>query len=270
MHNLHMDIRKFHPRQEATVIRLHRLAILSVLLVLVALTTTAWGQGYLLKWPCVWFGSYAKCVSQNGLMVPDGAVGAPSVTFTGDTDNGLYRIGANNPALAAGGTTVIDMKSTGVSILGTTTNDDAPAGRYGRYLENKKAGQSVGTGAQYWNAATLTLDAGDWDVEGMIVYDRNGATWLTSYAEVAINTVTDDSASGTTTGQNKAFFSSPAQHDYVSLTLASVRVQSNGTDLFILGSTLSSTQVIYLKGYVSAYSVATPKYSAILRAREVR
>ena len=59
----------------------------------------------------------------------DGAVGTPGITFTQDQDNGLYRIGANNWALAAGGIKQVDLSATDVEInyagvkkLSTTTS----------------------------------------------------------------------------------------------------------------------------------------------------
>jgi hypothetical protein len=50
-----------------------------------------------------------------------GAVGAPGYAFEGDTNTGIYRIGANNPAIAADGAKVQDWISTGTTITGTAT-----------------------------------------------------------------------------------------------------------------------------------------------------
>ena len=44
--------------------------------------------------------------------VADGTVGAPGLSFASDPDNGLYRIGANNWGLAAGGTLIADLTTT--------------------------------------------------------------------------------------------------------------------------------------------------------------
>jgi hypothetical protein len=48
----------------------------------------------------------------------DGAVGTPGITFTQDQDNGLYRIGSNNWALAAGGQKIVDIGTSGISVTG--------------------------------------------------------------------------------------------------------------------------------------------------------
>lgn len=50
------------------------------------------------------------------LAAPDGAVGAPSVTFASDTDNGLYRVGTNNVGMAAGGVLVSDWTATSLDM----------------------------------------------------------------------------------------------------------------------------------------------------------
>lgn len=47
------------------------------------------------------------------LLGADGAVSAPQYSFSGDTDNGLYRIGANNPGIAAGGSLVHNLSADG-------------------------------------------------------------------------------------------------------------------------------------------------------------
>lgn len=53
------------------------------------------------------------------LKASNGTVAAPSITFGADTDTGLYRKGANNPAIAAGGADVVDITTTGVAVTGT-------------------------------------------------------------------------------------------------------------------------------------------------------
>lgn len=49
----------------------------------------------------------------------NGAVTAPSFTFTSDTDTGLYRIGANNIGVAANGAKVLDIGTTGLAVTGS-------------------------------------------------------------------------------------------------------------------------------------------------------
>jgi hypothetical protein len=52
------------------------------------------------------------------LLTGNGTVGAPSHSFTSDTDTGLYRIGADNIGIAANGTKIVDIATTGVAVTG--------------------------------------------------------------------------------------------------------------------------------------------------------
>lgn len=62
-------------------------------------------------------GSFSGVVS-----FASGAVGAPSMTFTGDTDTGIYRIGANSFALVANGAAQLTVTTTGIQgAIGATT-----------------------------------------------------------------------------------------------------------------------------------------------------
>lgn len=55
------------------------------------------------------------------LQLTNGTVAAPSLTFATDPDNGLYRIGANNPGMSAGGVKCQEWAGTGSSFpLGVT------------------------------------------------------------------------------------------------------------------------------------------------------
>ncbi len=48
-----------------------------------------------------------------------GTAAAPVITWDGDTDTGIYRIGANNVGVSAGGTLILDVRTTGVVVTGT-------------------------------------------------------------------------------------------------------------------------------------------------------
>jgi len=57
-------------------------------------------------------------VSGDVILADDGAVDAPGLAFADDTDNGLYRIGTNNIALATAGTKRIDINASGAVGIG--------------------------------------------------------------------------------------------------------------------------------------------------------
>ena len=57
----------------------------------------------------------------SAVVLTAGTVSLPSLTFTGDLDNGLYYIGANHYAFAANGAKVLDISTTGLSVTGLVT-----------------------------------------------------------------------------------------------------------------------------------------------------
>lgn len=71
---------------------------------------TEW-PGYLIQW---------VVPTADVLFLPNGAVGAPALSFTNDTDSGLYRIGANNLGVSVNGAKVLDVSATGLGVTGTT------------------------------------------------------------------------------------------------------------------------------------------------------
>ena len=79
--------------------------------------------------------------------------------------------------------TVID-GTTGITQLkgaGTTTNDNAAAGQVGEFKEqnlNYSAASGISSNVVV-NILSLTLDAGDWDVEGMVGFNPAASTSIT-------------------------------------------------------------------------------------------
>lgn len=53
--------------------------------------------------------------------IPAGSVTAPSLSFNGDLNTGLYQVGADNLGIAAGGVKVVDVTATGMTYTGTLT-----------------------------------------------------------------------------------------------------------------------------------------------------
>ncbi|PYS91487.1 MAG: hypothetical protein DMF62_02430 [Acidobacteria bacterium] len=52
----------------------------------------------------------------GSLLLPDGTAGAPSLSFSADSDNGPYRIGTNNWGLSVGGTKRVDLSTTAMTL----------------------------------------------------------------------------------------------------------------------------------------------------------
>jgi len=57
----------------------------------------------------------------------NGTVSLPSIAFESDLDTGLYRIGANNLGVGVGGSKILDVASTGLTVAGTITGTLATA-----------------------------------------------------------------------------------------------------------------------------------------------
>ena len=53
--------------------------------------------------------------------IPLGTAAAPSLTFTGDTDTGIYEAAANTVGIAAGGVSALEVTATGTTVAGTLT-----------------------------------------------------------------------------------------------------------------------------------------------------
>jgi hypothetical protein len=56
----------------------------------------------------------------------DGTVTAPGIRFSDDLDTGLYRIGSNNLGISAGGTKIVDVSSSGITVTGTINGTTLP------------------------------------------------------------------------------------------------------------------------------------------------
>ncbi len=156
--------------------------------------------------------------------------------------------------------------------LGTNTNDAASAGNIGEYKESKLTSlTNVPASAQFFDARSLTLTAGDWDVVGGMTYARSGATVATPDYLCGISTTTGNSGTNLvkpTTAYEMNTTDATSAEFWITSPL--VRVQSDGTNLYFDGNTATSTQVIFLKGYYGTFSVGNVQYRAFIRARRVR
>jgi hypothetical protein len=95
----------------------------------------------------VWFfnsGGSLVCTSAAGLYVGNGTVGAPLLSFRDDADCGIYRIGANNWALATAGAQSLEFAAGSVKMgSGIALQDSGGA----PYLLSGKTGIPVPAGA---------------------------------------------------------------------------------------------------------------------------
>lgn len=95
-----------------------------------------------------------------------GTVAAPGLTFSGDTDTGLYRIGANNPAITANGVKVQEWSATtatfplAVAVTGTTALTGAATAAAGVTVAQSTTNGSAVTATGNGTGAGVTTTGG--------------------------------------------------------------------------------------------------------------
>lgn len=162
--------------------------------------------------------------------------------------------------LLAGGTLTgnLAFSPTTKGITGTTTNDAAAAGVVGEYTSARDSGgQNSPATANWGDASSLSLTAGDWDVTGTVYWNRAGSTW--TEANIGMSTTSGNSTTGLNIGDNYFVASAPAATlvDSYSLYVPAYRYS------------LSATTTVYLK-VMSRFTVGTPGYYYRISARRIR
>lgn len=143
---------------------------------------------------------------------------------------------------------------------GTTTNDNAAAGNIGEYMESVVAAVNAFGAATWGDITSLSLTAGDWNVNLQLMCSRNTATIAGIDFRCGISSTSGNSTTGLTTGSNQMYFINTVSNgmDWVPFCIADFRVS------------LASTTTYFAKGYAANYSVATPQFYARFSARRVR
>jgi len=141
------------------------------------------------------------------------------------------------------------------NLFGTTTNDAASAGLVG---ETSTGTQSTYTNTAatgtYFDATSMVLTAGDWEVSGYVDYSLNTGTGMT-FIVAGIGTTTGNAAPN----QSFEYASTavPSASSHSTLGVAPIRIS------------LASSTTIYMKGACS-FSGGQPQYKAQIRARRAR
>lgn len=190
---------------------------------------------------------------------------ASSATVLGTTGTGTV---ANGIDLSGYTVTGSAFKSAGFSVSGsgqliaggTTTNDNAAAGELGEYVSSDVAsGSAVSlTNATPVTVTSISLSAGDWDVNGIINF-TGGSTTVINYLVTSLSTT--NNTVDTTNGREifmPCFGSTPfAYSGTVSVLIGPARFS------------LASTTTIYIVAQ-SGFGTSTNTAYGLLRARRVR
>lgn len=140
--------------------------------------------------------------------------------------------------------------STVGQIPGTTTNDSATAGNVGEFQEATFT--TIAVGGSNTNLTTLSLTAGDWDVEGHAIFASGAASSIT----------------GIFLGINNVTATLPALGRYFQSNAVIGASASESAIPPVTRYSLASTTTIYLVGQSTLTGSATA--SGFLRARRVR
>lgn len=195
-------------------------------------------------------GTGRQTLTAHGVLVGEGTA-AINQLAVGTTGQVLVGATGADPAF---GSTVGALTFTGAitpsstaGIVGTTTNDNANAGSVGEYQTNTASGVAL-TNTVYTNVTTLSLSAGDWDVEGFCAYGGTG-TGITA-SVCGINTVSA---------------TNPGGPNSVTQFVNSLSQQIT----WVTRVSLSATTTVYL-GSQANYTGGSVTASGWIRARRVR
>lgn len=98
--------------------------------------------------------------SFTGALLGDGVVGTPALRFTNDTNTGLYRVGADQVALVAGGTTRVTANTTGAAVNGALTATSINTSSGGALKMQVYTGTFTGTSTSFTHGLTVTAIVG--------------------------------------------------------------------------------------------------------------
>jgi hypothetical protein len=183
----------------------------------------------------------------NGLPVAS-AVTSTILGYLDATSSIQTQLNAKQATLTAG------------QLPGTATNNNAPAGDVGEYVESIFTGTSFPATGNFGDATSISLTAGDWDVTMMLLYNPGSATTATTDWSMGVSQTSGNSTTGLVLGSNYWSSLNPPVNAAVNegaATIASYR------------QSLSGTTTIYAK-FSAHYTSTTPTAYGRLSARRMR
>ena len=148
---------------------------------------------------------------------------------------------------------------TSASIVGTTTNDDAAAGSIGEYKSTiVLVGAKIDlTTATPVNIASVSLTAGDWDVDGQVWFiEAAGTVGTEQNAAISTTTGTLPTVPANGTALARQSGSTPAADGSI-LPTGTARIS------------VAATTIVYLVAQAT-FTVSTNAAYGIIRARRIR
>lgn len=202
-------------------------------------------------------GTGLTTITAHGVMVGEGTNNVATVGPDATTGKPLVSQGASaDPAFSttvAGltFTSAITPQSTG-GIVGTTTNDNANAGSVGEFQSNTTSGTALTSGVGA-NATSISLTAGDWDVQGVVNFLPAGSTTF-SLIQTAVNTVSATIPGGiaTVTTQQVSFPTGTQQ--VISTPVSRISLAAT-TTVYLVAEAIFGTSTMSVTGFIRARRV---------------
>ena len=191
----------------------------------------------------------AALATANSSVLVTSAGGVPSLSTTLPSGLAATNMTLTTPTLGAATATSITFSPTTGGIVGTTTNDNAGAGKVGEFISSVivQASAVAITTTTPKDITTISLTAGDWDLWGNTGVFGNNATTVTSYAGW-INTTTASAPDHVNISQaNAAGLAIGTGGPYVQ-TVPYQRMSLSGTTTIYL-----STSVVFATNTATAF-----------------
>ena len=191
-------------------------------------------------------------------VVIGGVTPAQGIFTNLQSTSGILNASLGSVTPASGAFTTITASSTITpsqtnGIVGTTTNNNANAGSFGEYTSNTTNTTSLTT-LTAANATSISLTAGDWDVEGTVRYSPDGTTAVSAIiCGISTTSATFDATLGHVNQLQLSFTTGQTQL----MSTPVVRVS------------LASTTTVYLIAQAN-FVTSTLTADGFIRARRVR
>ena len=177
-----------------------------------------------------------------------------SVQIQGGAIDGTT-IGGATPAVGAFttlGASGLISPTSAIGVKGTSTNDSAQAGSIGEYISNSASGTSLTNNISI-NVTSISLTAGDWDVNGVVEYNPGAGVSLTG---MQLGASTTSGAINTTTGARSVYqYAAGSNAQFISVPVIRVSI--------------SATTTVYLV-CLASFSGGTCTANGFIRARRMR
>lgn len=189
----------------------------------------------------------------TGVVLPQGTNNSSAVMVQTDgmndvwlsnTPSGIGALSGTNPVVLSGTFTPTQV----AGIVGTTTNNNAQAGSVGEYIVTATSAATAISAATATNIQTISLTAGDWDVQGSFAFATGGTI---------TNILGSLSLTSATNGVVGALNQLNAATNGLTSSTPTVRVS------------IAATTTVFLVGFVSTIST-TATTQGLIRARRVR